>query len=176
MRALPLVRSDHYGIVLSRNAKYSAWLLCILAHELGHILRGHVSTYDALVDQEINRTDATDAEEHAANASALELWSGISTLAVIPVSFKASARSLAQAALNAGTHERIDPGHLVLNCAYQMGGNFFAVANAALNLLEPHADAVGVVRSHMLAHLDKTKLPADTYEFVLRLAHAGASS
>jgi hypothetical protein len=162
--------------VLCRNAKHSAWLLFILAHELGHILRGHVSKNGVLVDQEIDRTYATDEEEQAANAFALELLSGIPTLEVLPVGFKASARSLAQAALDAGTHERIDPGHLVLNCAYQMGSNFFAVANAALNLLEPHADAVGVVRSQMLAHLDKTKLPEDTYEFVLRIAHAGASS
>jgi hypothetical protein len=33
-----------------------------------------------------------------------------------------------------------------------------------------------LVQSKMLAHLDKTKLPEDTYEFVLRVAHAGASS
>lgn len=176
MDGLTSVRSDHYGVVLCRNAKHAAWLLFTLAHEIGHILRGHVSKNGVLVDQEVDRSNATDEEEQAANAFALELLSGIPTLEVLPVGFKASARSLAHAALDAGAHERIDPGHLVLNCAYQMGGNFFAVANAALNLLEPHADAVGVVQSHMLAHLDKTKLPEDTYEFVLRIAHAGASS
>jgi hypothetical protein len=116
----------------------------------------------------------TDDEEQVANAFALELLSGIPTLEVMPVGYEASVKSLARAALAAGTHEQIDPGHLVLNCAYQMGGNFFAVANAALNILEPHADAVGLVRSKMLAHLDKTKLPEETYEFVLRVAHAGA--
>jgi hypothetical protein len=176
MDGLASMKSGHYGIVLCKNAKHSAWLLFILAHELGHILRGHVTRDGVLVDQEVDRTSTADTEERAANAFALELLSGIPTLEVIPVGYKASARSLAHAALDAGTHERIDPGHLVLNCAYQMGGNFFAVANAALNLLEPHADAVGLVRSKMLAHLDKTKLPEDTYEFVLRVAHAGASS
>ena len=59
----------------------------------------------------------------------------------------------------AGVHEQIDPGHIVLNYAYQMGSDFFAVANAALKLLEPHADAVGLVRSRMMAHLDKTSCP-----------------
>lgn len=175
MDGMTSVRSGRYCVVLCRNVKHTAWLLFTLAHELGHILRGHVSNNGALVDQEVDRTHAMDAEEQDANTFALELLSGIPTLEVIPVGFKASARALAQAALDAGTHERIDPGHLVLNCAYQMGSNFFAIANAALHLLEPHSDAVGVVRSHMLAHLDKTQLPEDTYEFVLRVAHAGAS-
>ncbi|HEY7494700.1 MAG TPA: hypothetical protein VIH59_26820, partial [Candidatus Tectomicrobia bacterium] len=83
-----------------------------------------------------------------------------------------SARALARAAYQAGVHEQIDPGHIVLNCAYQMGSDFFAVANAALKLLEPHADAVGLVRSRMIAHLDKAMLSEDTYEFILRATRA----
>lgn len=176
MDGMASTKNGHYGVVLCRNAKHTAWLLFILAHELGHIVRGHVTKDGVLIDQEVDRTRSTDSEEQAANTFALELLSGHPMLEVIPVGDKPNARSLAHTALNAGTHERIDPGHLVLNCAYQMGGNFFAVANAALNLLEPHADAVGLVRSKMLAHLDKTKLPEDTYEFILRVAHAGASS
>jgi hypothetical protein len=174
MDGLASMQNSHYGIVLSKNARHSAWLLFILAHELGHILRGHISQDGVVVDQEVDRTNVTDEEERAANAFALELLSGNPTLEVIPVGYKVSAHSLARAALDAGTHEQIDPGHLVLNCAYQMGGKTFAIANAALNLLEPQADAVGVVRSTMLGHLDKTKLPVDTYEFVLRITHAEA--
>ena len=176
MDGLAAVKRGHYGVVLCKNIKYSAWLLFILAHEIGHILLGHVSKDGVLVDQEVDRTRSVDDEEQAANAFALELLSGNSTLEVIPVGYEATGQSLARAALDAGTHERIDPGHLVLNCAYQMGGNFFKVANAALNILEPHADAVGSVRSKMLAHLDERKLPEETYEFILRVAHAGASS
>jgi hypothetical protein len=80
---------------------------------------------------------------------------------------------LARAALQAGVHEQIDPGHIVLNCAYQMGSDFFALANAALAQLEPHADAVAIVRSRMIAHLDKAKLPEDIYDFILRVTRAG---
>jgi hypothetical protein len=86
-----------------------------------------------------------------------------------------SARALARAAIEVGIHEQIDPGHIVLNCAYQMGGDFFALANAALAQLEPHADAVAIMQSRIIAHLDKTKLPEDIYEFILRLTRAGQS-
>jgi hypothetical protein len=56
-----------------------------------------------------------------------------------------------------------------------MGGDFFALANAALRQLEPHADAVALVRSRMIAYHDKTMLPKDTYDFILRVTQAGQS-
>jgi hypothetical protein len=175
MDGLASVRSGHYAIVLCKNARHSAWLLFILAHELGHIMRGHVSSDGVLVDEQVERS-STDVEEKAANAFALELLTGYAESQVLPVGSRVSARALARAASQAGVHEHIDPGHLVLNCAHQMGSDFFAVANAALNLLEPHADAVGLVRSKMLAHLDKSLLSEDTYEFILRATGAGAQA
>ena len=87
---------------------------------------------------------------------------------------RVSAQALAKSAYQAGVHEQIDPGHLVLNHAYQMGSDGFTVANAALQPLEPHADAVGLVRSKMLAHLDKSRLFEDTHEFIVRATRAEA--
>ena len=126
-----------------------------------------------LVDEQVDR-NSTDEEEKAANVFALELLTGNPECQVFPVGARVSARALARAAYQAGVDEQIDPGHIVLNCAYQMGSDFFAVAKAALKLLEPQADAVGLVRSRMLAHLDKTLPPADTYEFILRATQAGS--
>jgi hypothetical protein len=146
--------------------------LFILAHEIGHIIRGHINSDGVLIDEHVDRS-STDAEEKAANAFALELLTGnpqSQVFAVGPV----SARALAKAAYQAGVYEQIDPGHLVLNYAYQMGSDCFAVANVALKLLEPHADAVGLVQSRMLTYLDKTRLSEDTYEFILRATQAGA--
>jgi Zn-dependent peptidase ImmA (M78 family) len=169
MDGLAYVRSGRYAIVLCKNSHHSAWLLFIVAHELGHIVLGHVGSNGVLVDEQVDR-NSTDEEEKAANAFALELLTGNPECQVFPVGPRVSARALARAAYQAGVHEQIDPGHLVLNCAYQMGNDFFAAANAALKLLEP---AVGLVRSRMLAHLDKTMLSEDTYEFILRAAQAG---
>src|SRR5262249_44964823 len=171
MDGMAWVEGDRRAIVLCKNAKASAWLLFILAHELGHIALGHVGEDGALVDEEVDRTSSDD-EESAANAFALELLTSIPECQVFAVGGKAGARALAQAAYQAGANERIDPGHLVLNCAYQEGGDFFRIANAALNLLEPSGDAPRLVRQRMLAHLDRTKLSADTYEFILRVTKA----
>jgi len=171
MDGLTSLRSDRYAVVISKNAKHSAWLLFVLAHELGHIFQGHLRNEGVLVDELVDRK-STDEEEKTANNFALELLTGNPELEVFPVGRKASARALARAALQAGEKEQIDPGHIVLNCAFQMGGDFFAIANAALRLLEPHADAVASLRSTMLANLDKTELPEDTYEFILKACRA----
>jgi Zn-dependent peptidase ImmA (M78 family) len=175
MDGLASMKSGRYAIVLCKNTHHSAWLLFILAHELGHIVRGHVNSDGVLVDEQVDR-NSTDAEEKTANAFALELLTGNPECQVFPVGSGVSARALARAADQTGVHEHIDPGHIVLNCAYQMGGDFFAVANAALKLLEPHADAVGLVRSRMIAHLDKAMLSEDTYEFILRATRAGTQA
>lgn len=175
MEGLASVRSSHYAVVLSKNVKHSAWLLFILTHDLGHIVQGHVSMDGVLVDELVDRS-SRDKEEKAANAFALELLTGTADLRVLPMGPRRSARALARAALDVGVHEQIDPGHIVLHCAYQVGGDFFALANAALRLLEPHADAIGIVQSRMIAHLDKTKLPKDTYDFILLSMHACADS
>lgn len=172
MEGLASGRTGHYAVVLSKNARHSAWLLFILTHELGHIVQGHVSRDGVLVDELVDRS-SMDKEEKAANAFALELLTGNPELRVLPMGSGRSARALARAALQAGTQEQIDPGHIILNCAFQMGSDFFALANAALGQLEPHADAVALVRSRMIAHLDKTKLPEDIYKFILRVTRAG---
>jgi hypothetical protein len=172
MDGLAYARSDRDAIVLCKNTRHSAWLLFILAHELGHIVRGHVNSDGVLVDEQVDR-NSTDEEEKVANAFALEVLTGNPESQVFSVG-PVSAQALAKAAYQAGVQEQIDPGHIILNCAYQMGNNFFAVANAALRLLESHADAVGLVRSKMLAHLDKSRLSEDTYEFILRATRAGA--
>jgi len=174
MDGLAYARSGRSAIALCKNTHHSAWLLFILAHELGHIVRGHVNGDGVLIDEQVDR-NSTDAEEKAANAFALELLTGNPESRVFSVG-PVSARALAKAAYQAGVHEQIDPGHIVLNYAYQMGNDYFAVANAALKLLDPHADAVGLVRSRMLAHLDKTRLSEDTYEFILRATRAGAQA
>src|SRR6266446_1192287 len=173
MDGLAYVKHGRYAIALCKNMHHSAWLLFIVAHELGHIARGHVGSDGVLVDEQVDR-NSTDEEEKAANAFVLELLTGNPECQVFPVESRVSAGALARAANQAGVDEQIDPGHIVLNCAYQMGSDFFAVANAALKLLEPQADAVGLVRSRMLAHLDKTMPPADTYEFILRATQAGS--
>ncbi len=62
-------------IALCKNAKNSAWLLFILAHELGHIALGHVDDNGMLLDATVNRED-TESDEIAADRYATKLLTG----------------------------------------------------------------------------------------------------
>ena len=86
------MRNGHCAVVLSKNAKHSAWLLFILTHELGHIVQGHVSRDGVLVDELVDRS-IRDKEEKAANAFALELLTGTPELRVLPKGARAISAS-----------------------------------------------------------------------------------
>lgn len=72
--------------------------------------------------------------------------------------------------MHLGREHRTYPGHIILNYAHSMGGaGFFAVANAALKLIEPEANAPDLIRRKMAANLDWSALPADASEFLMRM-------
>ena len=156
-------------IVLFKKATQPAWLLFILAHELGHLACGHVPEDGVLIDDDVD-TNERDQEEDEANAFAFELLTG-----GIGTRFFASGRwpnagELARFARETGLQRQVDPGHIVLNYAHTMGSGFFAVANAALKLLDPEADAPKLVRDQMAERIDWSMLPEDSSEFLMRLS------
>lgn len=162
-------------IVLCRRSKHTAWLLFVLAHELGHLVLGHVPNDGALLDEHIEEVSA-DSEENEANAFAVELLTGISGRRFSAAGRWPNARALAESAREIGQRQMIDPGHVVLNYAHSMGPSFYPVGNAALQLLEPHADAVSLVRAVMAEHLDWSLLPEDSCEFLMRVTQDGRSA
>jgi hypothetical protein len=162
-------------IVLCRRSKHSAWLLFILAHELGHLALGHVPEDGALLDEHIDK-ESTDSEEEQANAFALELLTGVSERRFVATGRWPNARALTDSAREIARRQMIDPGHIVLNYAHSMGPSFYPVGTAALNLLEPHADAVSLVRTVMAEHLDWSLLPEDSSEFLMRVTQDGRSA
>ena len=161
-------------IVLCRHAKYSAWLLFILAHELGHLALGHVPDDGTLIDQGLDE-DSVDEEEQQANAFAIELLSGRASRRFTASGRWPNAEGLATSAKEIGRKSMIDPGHVVLNYAHSMGDSFYSVGNAALKLLEPNADAVAKVRTKMAENLDWSRLPEDSSEFLMRVTQHGHS-
>lgn len=161
-------------IVLCRHAKYSAWLLFILAHELGHLALGHVPDEGTLIDQGLDE-DSVDVEEQQANAFAIELLTGHRNRRIIASGRWPNAEGLAASATDIARKSMIDPGHVVLNYGHSMGSSFFPVSNAALKLLEPNADAVAKVRTVMAENLDWSRLPEDSSEFLMRVTQHGKS-
>ena len=162
-------------IVLCRNAKSPAWMLFILAHELGHIALGHIEGDGVLLDESMD-DNVQDQEETAANEFAIELLTGDSHCRFGIGGRWPAARQLAETSLEIGRQRRIDPGHVILNHAKSIGGGFWAVANAALALIESKKNALKIVRGKMGEHLDWPSLPEDSSEFLMRVSLAEPSS
>lgn len=161
------------AIILSARRKSPAWTLFVLAHELGHVALGHVSAGGLLIDEKVaDDEEDADAEERAANDFASTLLTGKPRPAYRTADRWPNAGRLAELARVTGRRDRIDPGHVALNYAHTMGADFFPVANAALRLIEPGADAVTVLRERMAARLDWSALPEDSSAFLMRVTEA----
>jgi hypothetical protein len=155
-------------IVICRRDRFCARLLFILAHELGHLVLGHLHSNSALVDEAV-RKNAEDDEEKAANRFALEVLTGSPEMRVLATGTWPSATQLAAEVKQLGKRLGIDPGHCALNYAHSMGSQFFPVGQAALKLLEPEGDAQGMLRRKLIERLDWSTLPQDGAEFLMRV-------
>lgn len=162
-------------VVLCKQDRSTAWLLFILAHELGHIVLGHIPDDGVLYDENI-KTNVVDVEEEAANNFAIELLTGDQDCRFFPSGRWPNAAQLAQMAMDLGRPRQIDPGHIALEYAYTMGSDFWPVANAALSILEPRRNALGIIRQKMAEHLDWSSLPEDSSEFLMRVSKAESTS
>lgn len=165
-------------IVICRAEQQPAWLLFILAHELGHIMLGHVPEDGTLVDERVRESDApnTDAEERDANQFAIELLTGSAQTRYAAAGRWPNAGELANSAKSMGRSKFVEPGHIVLNYASSMGANFFPVARAALKIIEPHAHAIKLIRDRMSENMDWSQLPEDSCEFLMRVTRGGTDS
>lgn len=167
MMALAVNIDDRLAIVTTLQEPHPAWHLFVLAHELGHIALGHVDTNTSVVDAQVDE-QSEDVEERAANAFAIELITGRPNGRVTPRDRWPDAAGLAAAAKQLALQHRVDAGHLVLNYAHSMPGNFFPVARAALKLL-PAPDAISTIRERLAANLDWSAMPDEAAQFVARM-------
>lgn len=161
-------------IVVTSERKATGWILFDVAHELGHLCLGHVGVNASVVDEVVDQ-ESVDREEMEANSFAIELLTGSAKTRVSAPDRWPNAEELARQATVLGKQKQTDPTHIVLNYAHSMsgsGGQFWGVANAALKVLEPRADAPGLVREFLATCLDWSALPGDASEFVARLTNA----
>jgi Zn-dependent peptidase ImmA (M78 family) len=156
------------AIVLCNKNEQPAWQLFILAHELGHIFHDHIPADGALMDETVNQNEP-DSEETQADEYAIEVLTGKPKHAFNLSGRWLKADKFAAVALDFGKRNQVDPGHVVLNCAHTMGGEFWKVANAALKLINSHANAVEVVGERLAENLDWESLPEDSSEFLMRI-------
>ena len=167
---LSAVIDGHPVIVLCKNDRHSAWLLFILAHELGHIVLSHVKNNEVILDEDVKTLG--DQEEKQADAFAIELLTGSADRRYgYTGGTWFSAEELARLAAEVGLRDCVDPGHIILNYAHTMSG-YWGVANAALDILEPDGGAVELVRAKLSRNLDWSRLVNESAEFIMRIAQA----
>ncbi|WP_017453342.1 ImmA/IrrE family metallo-endopeptidase [Herbaspirillum rubrisubalbicans] len=158
MAGLAFDYSGRPTIVLT-NRKPHGFLLFDLAHELGHILLGHLQPGGYVVDDTINQ-QSRDEDEVAANRFALELLTGDPDHR-IGGSTIYSAEHLANAAIHYGKEQHIDPSHVALNYAHTTGKNWGMVTNAVKIINQGRPNDQMVLRDLLWHQLDLDSMKED---------------
>jgi hypothetical protein len=131
MQAMVVGVDGRFAVLLGRDAHYPAPVAFALAHEMGHIAKGHVGASGVLVDDDTVMSASTvDAEETEANKFALEVLTGSADPDIRANVTSFNSAQLAQAVLQSAGSYRIEPGTLALCLAYRT--NNWRVAMAAL--------------------------------------------
>jgi hypothetical protein len=119
--AMVIGMEGRYAILLGRDSLYPAPVAFTLAHEIGHIMLGHLGDAPALVDLEDSVTYIDgDDQEKAANQFALTLLTGVAEPDITTNVDSFGAQALANAVLKAALEYRIEPGTLALCLAHRM--------------------------------------------------------
>ncbi len=172
MEGLATLIEGRPGIVLCKNHQSAAWMVFLLAHELGHIAKGHIKEGGVLVDEKVS-TKSTDKEEQEANGFAIELLTGDSNTRFTANS-TLNAKQLAASAKSVGNRFKIDPGVVALNYAWE--GKLFALANAALNIIESSTSAVKLMDERMREGLDWSEIPESNRDYISKVTETNVPS
>ncbi|CAK0750805.1 HTH-type transcriptional regulator / antitoxin HigA [Azospirillaceae bacterium] len=160
------------AVVVTKKATHPAWLLFIIAHEMGHLAFGHLPGIEGeiIVDEKISEDDPmSNDQEKEANSFALELLTGNSK--GIPLKSLMKAEELAEAAKSYGGRYKIDPGHVILNAVRNYHGKPpWPLANAALKHIgHDEGPAEKLCRTALRRYVDVEELPDDGFNFIERL-------
>lgn len=151
--------------------------LFVLAHELAHILCGHVENNGALIDEEISDVSEglggraqikRDEQERQADAFALSLIRNgqLDIIKRLP-RIGGSAAVLAAESSRLGREAGIDPGHIILS--YAKDNDDWMAANQALNFTVQHSTAIDLVRASFLANTDLSAVSEESAEHLLSM-------
>ena len=134
MHAMVVRISGRYAILLGRDDRYPALAAFTLAHELGHVLLGHLDPVTVLVDLKDPATaPKTDNQELEADRFGLELLTSRSDPTIETNLRSFNAPTLARAVIQAAPKYKIEPGTLALILAHSRG--VWPVAMSALKFI-----------------------------------------
>lgn len=167
MDAAVISPGDRPVVFLTKNQSFSAWQLFILAHELGHLGRGHVKPEHSLVDDDLGEGSA-EAELRDDEEVAADLWAkrllAVKNSALDKLRLCEHPRELARLAQEEAKKHQTDAGHLILRVAFQTDN--WQLANAALSVLEPEPQGLELARQAARLNLDLGAVADDSREFL----------
>lgn len=179
MDAAALRVEQHPAIVIARKNDSKAWLSFVLAHELGHVLLGHLPEDGAIVEGSLKDTSDFDAEsqlddqELQANAFAHAVLGGAAADEVIQRwKPRATMMELVDSAMTAAPDIRAAPGHLILRYAFLT--RRWAEANMALRFLADDMDAQNTLVARMSENIDTRLVADDLQDFVEQITGISA--
>jgi IrrE N-terminal-like domain len=167
MAAMSVRVADRYAILLGKDSQYPAHIAFYLAHEIGHIVKGHLERERAIVDLDSDEMgqDPNDHEEVAADKFALELLTGMESPKILPSTQRYTARSLARAVIGASQELKIEPGTLALCFGYSTQD--WRTSTAAMRYI--YREPVTVwkqINALARTQLASAQLPDDSAEYV----------
>lgn len=162
--ALTTMIGDRPVIVVLNARRSPSWIAFIVAHELGHIHRGHLKPGQTVVDEKID-TQAEDKDEADANDYASKLLTGHSNLG-LHSSRSLNMHQLATAVQSFGQDYKIAPGVAALN--YGFTTNSWAAAMGAVSILEKGEDAAEHLKRAMERHLKSDTVTEDAWDWIQR--------
>ena len=166
MHAMVVRVDDRYAILLGRDSRYPAPVAFTLAHELGHVLLGHLEGVPALAELKDPATATeTDDQEYEADRFALTLLTSRPDPDIETSLPDFNAPTLAKAVSRAAPQYKIEPGTLALILAHSRGA--WPVAMSALKFIygspRPVWRDVNSIADRQLAW---DEIPIDAVEYV----------
>lgn len=153
-------------IFLAEKADAPPKLAFHLAHELGHLMLGHVQPGSPLLADENLERIINDDDERAADEFACELLTGNQSPS-LQRQYGLTAPKLAQRARDFGARHRVDPGMVAL--IYGRSADRWAVAEAALKQLGLTRGARAILQSALAERWSDDDLTDTQAHFVEQL-------
>lgn len=168
MAGVALQVSGRPVIVLTQVKNYG-YMLFDLAHELGHIVMGHLNDQNGgiFVDRKIE-SNATDRLESEANRFAFGVISGKEELRIIPTHSYLTGPKLATAAQVFAEEHAVDPTHIALNYGYSIG-HWGVAINAVKIICDGKPTDQSLVKQLMMDAIDHETINDDDLRLLTTL-------
>jgi Zn-dependent peptidase ImmA (M78 family) len=169
--------NDRPVILIGKNHQSAAWLAFIVAHELGHIICGHVKDF-SIIDQKIEPNEEGDLQELEADQFAIEVLFGRKD-ASYDCPENLNPQSLGAYATAKSKSDTVVPGLVILNYAWfkakkaaskEAKSAVWKIANKALAKIEAkNITASKLINHELQKRLVWEILSDDNQEFLARM-------